>query len=224
MIELDVRRAADGVLVVIHDRRLNRTTDRRGSVYRTQYAGIASADAGSWFSLRFVGEPVPSLDHVLASLPSKIGVNIEVKTDGDRQWRSKTVPAVAGAVRKHGAARELLVSSFHHAFLRALRTLDPRIHTGALAMPVRDATRKPSSLAQRYGVSSYICSRSALRRRAVVDAHAHGMRVYVYGVNTARHLDRPLRFGVDGIITDYPGYLHRLLQKKDGRRKREALP
>jgi glycerophosphoryl diester phosphodiesterase len=60
-------------------------------------------------------------------------------------------------------------------------------------------------------VSAFVCSRSRLRKRYVTDAHAHGLAVYVYGVNTARHLDRPRRFGVDGVMTDYPERMLHLL-------------
>ena len=217
MVELDVRRAADGVLVVIHDRRLDRTTNHRGSVYRTAYTDFCGADAGIWFGSRFAGEHVPSLDQVLSTLPPGLAVDIEVKTDGDSRWRTQTIPAVAEAVRAHRASRDLLVSSFNHTFLRLLHRLDPTIRTGALAMPVRDATRLPSSLARRLAISCYVCSRPALRRRAVSNAHAHGISVFVYGVNTARHLVRVLRYGVDGIITDHPALMRRLLEKRTPR-------
>jgi glycerophosphoryl diester phosphodiesterase len=50
-----------------------------------------------------------------------------------------------------------------------------------------------------------------LRKRFVLDAHAHGLQLFVYGVNTARHLIRPRRFGADGIITNYPERMLRLL-------------
>ncbi|HEX9006388.1 MAG TPA: glycerophosphodiester phosphodiesterase family protein [Bacteroidota bacterium] len=215
MIELDVRLTADGALAVIHDRRLERTTDGRGPVRRRTARSLAALDAGGWFSRRFAGERVPLLEEVLEELPRSIGINIEVKTDGEPHWRSRMAPAVVEAVRRHGHGRTLLVSSFNHPLLRRIRALDASVPTGALAMPLRDVVlRRPSSHARRLAVSAFICSRSRLRKRHVVNAHACGLRVYVYGVNTARDLMRPRHFGVDGVITDYPDRMLRLLGRK----------
>jgi glycerophosphoryl diester phosphodiesterase len=211
MVELDVRETADGALAVIHDRRLQRTTDGRGSVRRKTRGDLALLDAGAWFARRYAGERVPFLGDVLETLPRSLGVNVEVKTDGDPAWRRRLAPALVEVLRRHGHGRTVLVSSFNHALLRRLHALDPLLPTGALAMPVRDAGRKPSSQARRLAVSVFVCSRSLLRKRFVVDAHEHGLQLFVYGVNTARHLARARRFGVDGVITNYPGRMLRLL-------------
>ncbi len=218
MIELDVRLTADGALAVIHDRRLQRTTNGRGPVRRQTAPRLTAFDAGSWFSRRFAGERIPLLAEVLEELPHSLGVNIEVKTDGEPRWRSRMAPILVDTLRRHAHGRTVLVSSFNHPLLRRIRALDASIPTGALAVPVRDVVfRRPSSHARRLAVSAFICSRSRLRKRHVVNAHACGLQVYVYGVNTARDLVRPRRYGVDGIITDHPDRMLRLLGRKPAR-------
>ncbi|MGA9120622.1 MAG: glycerophosphodiester phosphodiesterase family protein [Bacteroidota bacterium] len=210
MIELDVRLTADDVLVVFHDRQLRRTTNGRGAVRNRTVDELNRLDAGSWFSHRYAGEQIPALITVLAQLPGRVGLNIEVKTDGDRRSASKLASGLAEILRDAAKGRALLVSSFDHSFLRRYRTFDADTPIGVLAMPVRDAGVLPSYFARSLGASTYVCSRSSLRKRFVRDAHQHSMRVYVYGVNTSRHLLRPRRFGVDGVISNYPSLMLKL--------------
>jgi glycerophosphoryl diester phosphodiesterase len=66
VIELDVQLTADGVPVVLHDERLDRTTPASGAVRTYTWEKIRSLDAGSWYSPAFAGEPIPRLDDVVA--------------------------------------------------------------------------------------------------------------------------------------------------------------
>src|SRR5687767_9211054 len=64
-IELDVQLSKDGIPVIIHDEKLDRTTNKKGNVFSYAYNELTKADAGSWFSKTFAGEPVPSLQELL---------------------------------------------------------------------------------------------------------------------------------------------------------------
>ena len=64
--ETDVRATADGVLVLLHDRTLDRTTDGHGPVAELELAGVQALDAGSWLDPRFAGERIPTADAFLA--------------------------------------------------------------------------------------------------------------------------------------------------------------
>lgn len=85
-VEYDVRACAGGDLVVFHDARLERTTDGVGALGGLDLRGLYGVDAGSWFGKRFVGEPVPVLDEVLALTPERRGERpfhmIELKERG----------------------------------------------------------------------------------------------------------------------------------------------
>ena len=204
MIELDVRLTADRHLVVFHDRRLGRTAGGHGPIWTKTLAELRGLDAGTWFGQRFRGEKIPTLHEVFRAVPRKVGINVEVKTDGDPRKKADLEEVLLAAIRTEAEERTILVSSFNHALLRRLHRLAPHLTLGALYMPVRDVGKRPSALAHRLGVSAFICSRSQLRKRFVRNAHHHALAVLVYGVNTARHLARARRFGVDGIITDFP--------------------
>jgi len=216
MIETDVRLTKDLEFVVHHDRNLGRTTNGRGSVWKRNCSEITHLDAGFWFHPRFAGETVPSLRGVLAWLPPLIGLNIEVKTDGD--WRPRSLVArrlCAILAESFTDYRRLLVSSFDHRLLRCIRAVNPFIPIGVLYMAVRDAGRKPSVLAGCCGASAFICSRAQIRKRHVRDAHAHNLDVNCYGVNTQAHLATVVRHGVEGVITDFPARMVHLLRSME---------
>jgi len=212
MIEFDVRMTRDYALVVHHDRRLGRTSNGSGRVRDRMLREISSCDAGGWFSPRFRGEKVPTLAEVLHGIPDRIGLNIEIKTDGDRRRGSTREESVAGALREARRTAPVIVSSFDHRFLRRLHSLDASIVTGALYLPVRDRFRRASAIAKRVGASWFVCSRAQLRGRHVRDAHEQGIAIAVYGIDTTAELRRVRGKGVDAVITNYPDRIIRAVR------------
>jgi len=213
MIELDVRLTADKELVVLHDRRLNRTTSGSGRIREHCLRDLAGLDAGSWFQNSFSGEPIPTLRAVLGWLPARVGLNIEVKTDGDVRRRSNMARKLAAELHGRTMRSRVVVSSFDHRFLSLFRQYDDRVATGVLFMPVRDAFVLPSMICRRAGAAWFVCGRSHLRRWMVAHCRRHGILVACYGINTRTHLVRMQHLAVDAVITDYPERMLRLLQR-----------
>ncbi len=220
MIELDVRMTRDFELAVIHDSTLERTTSGTGPVCARTAAELKSLDAGGWFSPRFRDERVPLLREVMAAVPLRVILNIEVKTDGDRRKNLALEESCILAVREHRRERRALVSSFDHLFLTRLHHMDPDIFTGVLFRPIQDFRRRPSVLARRTGSVAFICGLSHLRARQIRDAHENNLTVASYLVNTARQLAAAKRLGVDAVITDDPARILRLLHRLKGARSR----
>src|SRR5271163_557627 len=82
MCELDVQVTADGVLVVIHDDTLDRTTDGDGKVAAVRLAALQRLDAGRWRGPQFAGEHVPALREVFNLVNGKCALNVELKAGG----------------------------------------------------------------------------------------------------------------------------------------------
>jgi glycerophosphoryl diester phosphodiesterase len=204
MIELDVRFSAECACVVIHDRTLRRTTNGHGRVHTQTLAHLRSLDAGSWFSRHCAGERIPTLAEVLQELPASVGVDIEVKTDGDPRSLRLRASALARTIEHHGHNRLIIVSSFDHRFLAILARHAPSLAIGILVQPLRDLTRRPSRIARRTGAIAVFCSRRIIRHRLVDDAHRHGISIGVYCVDTPAQLAKLQRYGVDMIFTNYP--------------------
>ncbi len=211
MIELDVRLSADGELMVIHDRRLYRVTRMRGKVRERTAEELEKLPVGVSLGRASSQGRIPRLAVVLLTLPPAIGLNIEVKTDGDRRRSGLMVQRLGELIRERAGKREILVSSFDHRFLRRFHRRFPAVPLAALYLRVRDIGRSPVVLAHRAGARVFVCSRSQFRSRWIRKAHAAGIRVMVYGVETPRQL-LPLRQrGVDGVMTDHPARLRRAM-------------
>lgn len=212
MIEFDVRMTRDFELVVHHDRSLGRTSNGSGRIWEVTSEDLRSLDAGGWYARRFAGEHIPTLRQVLGELPVSVGLNIEVKTDGDARKRIALPESVLLSIREARRESSVLVSSFDHHFLRRLHQLDPSLELGALYLPIRDGFRAPSRIARTAGAGTFICSRTQIRTRHIRDAHARGVAVAVYGVNHTSDLSAVRRVGVDAVITDYPARIIHALQ------------
>jgi glycerophosphoryl diester phosphodiesterase len=206
MIELDVRLTKDFHIVVHHDRNVRRTTNRKGNVWDLTLQQLRALDVGSWFHPRFERERIPTLREVMEFLlPTRVNLNIEVKTDGDPRKRAHFEECVILIIMEKRFEERSLVSSFDHKFLKRLHELFPDIKTGALYHPVRDARKKPSTLCSKIGANAFICSHAQLHQRMISNAHSHGLIIATYGVNAPKHFDEVVGLGVDAVVTDWPG-------------------
>jgi glycerophosphoryl diester phosphodiesterase len=204
MIELDVRFSEEGTPVVIHDRTLRRTTSGRGNVYATPLTQLQRLDAGQWFSPRFALEHIPTLQEVLSSLPHTVGINCEIKTDGDPRPRLQRARTLADTLEQNRDKRKLIISSFDHRFLLHLSRHAPALVLGVLLQPLRDLPRRASTLAQKVGARYVFCSRRMIRYRMVEDVRRHDLDIGVYTVDTPAQLVRTQRYGVNLVFTNHP--------------------
>jgi len=191
-VELDVHLSRDGVVVVHHDRTLERTTSLRGPV--------SARDAAE---LRGAG--VPSLADVLR-LTGAARVIIELKEN-----RGELASAVVDDVRHADALDRVCVGAFGLRALRAVRALEPRIATSAAREEVRLALyrswcRWPVSRVPYggYQVPEYSGRTHVVSARFVADAHRAGLGVQVWTVDSEADARRLLGWGVDALITDRP--------------------
>jgi glycerophosphoryl diester phosphodiesterase len=134
LVEVDVRRSRDGHLVLLHDPRVERTTDGVGAVAELSLAELRDLDAGSWFSSEFAGARVPTaeaamelvLDHGLA-----IVFDIKGPSGEDAQLEDELQPEVAADVARliaaRGAERSAVIASFSHPALAAARRAVPSV-------------------------------------------------------------------------------------------------
>lgn len=191
-IEVDVH-LAEGELVVIHDPRLERTTNGTGAVSERPLAYIRSLDAGG-------GERIPLLAEVLDLVAGRAGVNIELKGENT----AGPVAALVGARVARGCLchDQVIVSCFDPDPLRAVRRCQPAIPIGLLMETI---PRGYAQWAEQMGVYSIHVHRKAVVNEGVVaEAHTRGLKVFVYTVNDLDALRSMQRLGVDGIFTDYP--------------------
>jgi glycerophosphoryl diester phosphodiesterase len=206
VVELDVHLSRDGEVVVIHDERLERTTDGRGFVHQHTLAELKRLDAGAWHEPRFAGERLPALSEVLEWAAGRAYLAIEIKNapifyDGIEA-------AIVEQLDRHRMRERALVISFDHVALRRVRELDPGLQTGAI-YACRPADQIALALAT--GVQVLEPQWSFVRPDDVAAAHAAGLRVSTWATSEPEALRRLVAAGVDGIATNHPDVLAAVL-------------
>ena len=186
-VEIDVRRTADGVLVVLHDATVNRTTDGKGRVDRLFLRDIEKLNAGN-------GEHIPTLEEVLKVAAGKTGLMLELKIRGAAQ---QTVEAV----REAGFRDPVIYASFLHDELKYVRTVDPEASHMVL---FGGLFRASVARAIKYG-PSYVGLRHDKATRPLVDAlHRADLLVFVYTADAPSDIQHALSLDVDGVISNFP--------------------
>ncbi|GMA15223.1 glycerophosphodiester phosphodiesterase (plasmid) [Deinococcus metallilatus] len=185
-VEFDVRRLADGTLVVHHDERL--------------FDGWRLADLTRG---QLAPHPVPTLEEVLA-WAADTGAYLNVELKYESWWPDDRAARTAKLLRRYGLLPSAVVSSFNPLVLAALRQAAPEVERGLLFDRAPDVM---PHVAARLGVSALHPRWHLVTPALVETARTRGWRVNVWTVNDpefARHL---LQLGVDGLIGDDPGVL-----------------
>jgi glycerophosphoryl diester phosphodiesterase len=227
-LELDVHLSRDGVVVVHHDRSLERTTNLAGPVANRTADELARADAGYFFvwgppsggpirpkpdptadpvdfPFRGRGVTIPTLAAVLERYRD-VPIVVELKVD-----RPEMARAVVEVVRRAGAVERVCLGSFGRRVLREARRLEPGMATSAAREEVRWALyrswcRWPATRVHYsgYQVPEWSGRTHVVSRKFVADARAAGLGVQVWTVDAEADAGRLLDWGVDGLITDRP--------------------
>ena len=168
-IELDVRESVDGVLYVIHDETLDRTTNGTGLVGHALSRDIDALDAGSWFDDRFKGAIVPRLDDYLEHLRGRAGVYIELKYCDPLK--------VAALVRDLGMVRDTFFFSFSDAMRTGLQAVAPEFRK----MMTLDIAMSPSLVAPLHHGSIIEVNVEQMRNPGILESSRKaGLEIMVY--------------------------------------------
>ena len=175
---LDVQESADEQLVVVHDTRLERTTNGRGRVRERTVRELKRLDAGRWFGWRFRGQRIQTLSEVLERFRDRIAFVVELRGGSD------VYPGIEeralGLLHLYGAADRALVASYDHHALARCRALDGDVRLGAC---VAGRLLAPGALAPP-GILTTLCLDAGLVLEPdVVACRAAGLECYV-GVAT----------------------------------------
>lgn len=195
MIEFDVHVCASGELVVIHDTKVDRTTNGTGYVANKTLQELKKLDAGK-------GEQIPTLLEVLDVINQQAIVNIELKGVNTAEPVAKIINEYV--TQKGWKYDKFFVSSFNHIELLKFKKLVPQVKTGALleGIPVRLASFAQDCKAQAIGVF-----KDYVTQEYVNDAHKKKLKVYVFTVNEPDEIERIKKLGVDGIFSNFPDRL-----------------
>ena len=199
-IELDVHQTLDHELVVAHDDDLKRCARDRRRIKNVHWDDISGLDVGAWFGKEFTGERLPRLEDVFDILPKTVELHVEIKR-GSSMYPG-IEERVVDMIHKRDAAARTVVSSFDHAALYSVRSLDQKVRLGYLLglTTLKTAFREMQDI----DAESLNLSVRQTLARTVKAAHERGRKILVYTVNTPVERDRLAALGVDGIFSNYP--------------------
>ena len=205
MVELDEWRCKTDELVVVHDRRVDRTTDGKGAIAELTLAEIKALDAGVRKDARFAGMRVPTLEEALECFPkSGIYLNIHCKT-GD------AAPEVAELLRRTGRLAQGVLMMDTRKDLLALKAKCPWVKTGLVMKPTNgwgknwkddDAWRQIRDVAQ-IGVDFFqILPGVRVSPEQMRFLHDHGIKTTYFFANDAAAMKTIVEEGHDFVFTD----------------------
>lgn len=199
-LELDVRLSSDGALIVMHDDRVDATTDGTGYVHDLTLAEIQALDAGSWFDDSFTGARVPTLDEVFETLGQRTRINVEIKAETADDTGIEA--NVAEAIRRHNLEQRVLISSFNPVTLRRFRDAMPEVFIGFLyALDTPPTAHRLMADLPHEARNPYY---QLIDAEFMAWAKREGYRVNTWTVNDPEMAVELSQLGVDCIITDNP--------------------
>lgn len=219
MLEADVRRTADDVLVLLHDGTVDRTTDGTGPIADLPLPAARALDAGSWFSPEFAGERIPTLEELFA-LVEEYDADLCLEVKGERHDETAALAIeVATLVRDRGRLDRDVLASFDHAALDRARIAVPGTRVGPDRLPERGPTSASALLAQARAIGAPVIQHhfADLDAETVARTQEEGVEVWAWPVNDPADIERMAAWGVAGIMGDDAEALARLVPS--GRRR-----
>lgn len=220
-IEQDLQMTADGVLVVMHDETVDRTSGGSctGAVGSMTLAELKRCDVGSWFNEahpdrarpEYVGLQTPTLQEVFERYGAEVRYYIETKSPEASPGMEEKLLALIDSFGLHEAAAsrwQVVIQSFSAASLQKMHALAPDIPLVLLGASGDEAFLESASrYAQGIGLDH-----GSVTGRLVEAAHAHDLVVHPYTADRPDDMRRLIATGADGIFTNYPGRLRLLLE------------
>ena len=202
MAECDAKLSADGVVFLLHDSTLERTTSSHGTAGDLPWSALAQLDAGGWHSRAYAGEPIPTLQNLARwCLANRCLLDIEIKpTPGTEDATGRAVASLLARLWPAGRTAPLL-TSFQPAALDGARAAAPALPRGLLAdrlAPGGDDVQTALAL----GCQALVLNHALWDAALVAHVHGAGLRCLSYTVNDEAAAQRLIGLGTDGIITD----------------------
>lgn len=232
-VELDIRFSADEQIIVFHDDRLDRKTDRKGRVRHHGAATLRRTEIGSWFDRthpesqrRFAGTTLATLDEVLEQLGERVHYHIEIKG-----WEDLLPLRLLQRIDAHGLRERVTITSFSMRPLVQMRRLSPEIPICFLLRDAADALRSAEFRPQLEGRSAEeihdywidVAAEADFQQvgvraqdvfpRTIARAADRDLEVRGWGVRDEDDLAHLIRIGAIGATVDWPGRAGALVRR-----------
>ncbi|WP_298634825.1 glycerophosphodiester phosphodiesterase [uncultured Umboniibacter sp.] len=223
VLELDVHLSSDEKLVVIHDDRVDRTTNGKGFVADLTSIELGALDAGYGmlvgedYSYRGLGIGIPTLQSVVDEF-NHIRYVIEIKPKSEHAARR-----LCEFIATNDLSDRVIVGSFHTQAMSAFRAMCPNVVTSSPTMEVArfyflhklGLSHWYSGEGQALQIPLEHFGLTVVTPALIADAQSNGLKVHVWTINDVGTMRQLLDWGVDGIVTDVPETLQEMVQTND---------
>ncbi|ANU24873.1 glycerophosphodiester phosphodiesterase [Planococcus donghaensis] len=225
-IEVDLQMTKDGVLIAMHDEKVDRTTNGSGYVKDMTLADIKKLDAGSWFNAaypeksqsQYEGVKVPTLEEVIETFGKNSRYYIETKAPEVYPGMEKELVRVLKKHKLNGQntqSSKVIVQSFSQESLLEMNSLAPEIPLVQLISYSKPALISDAELTiiKEYAIGVGM-NHKRIDRAYVEQVRHHGLLIHPYTVNKRADMERLMEWGVTGMFTNYPDVLEAVLKNK----------
>jgi glycerophosphoryl diester phosphodiesterase len=196
-LDTDVRFTSSGVPVLMHDKRVNRTTDGTGRIAAMSLEQVRALDAGSWFSADFAGVRVPTFYQALKFAGSRgARLQVELKVRPTDQQADNFL----NRIRWLGMLQRVRVISFDEVTIDLVRSKEPAVRTAIID---RATEARSAEAVLRYG-STYVVNYWSVTEARVRSWLAAGIEVRPWTVNTVKGWRRMAFDDAGPVITNRP--------------------
>jgi glycerophosphoryl diester phosphodiesterase len=193
-IEFDLRESADGVLVVIHDETVDRTTDGKGKVLEMAFEELERLDAGN-------GQRIPSLWQVIDLARGRVKMDMEIKEKGIEE-------GVVDTIKSNGIVDQCMVSSFMPDSIKKVKEMDPEIMTAAIMdkMP-EDVEKFLDALLEDARADAIMLSKKIATVPFIGQIERQGFKVGIWNADTLDEIEKYSAMDPHYLCSNYPSRL-----------------
>lgn len=201
-IELDIQMTKDGVIVVIHDETVKRTTNGKNKGWVKDYTlkQIKKMDVSYKFKDKYGFCEIPTLEEVFDWAKSnQLLINVEFKTGlvSYKDIEEKTLKMISD----YGLENRIVISSFNHYSLVKCRRISSTIDLAILYM---EGLYEPWDYAKRLKTNGIHPYHQTISKEIVEESKLNGIAVRPFTINDEKKMKQFIEFGCSAIITDYP--------------------
>lgn len=219
--ETDIYKTSDGVLVLLHDPNLKRTTGKDIDVRNITYAELEKLEAGAWKGKHFTGEKIPTLEECLKLFKgSGCRPALEIKMDNIEQ-------DVVDLLRKMEMIDDVTILDFNNNRLARFREIEPKLETawnfsrkldGDPAKFAEALCKELDENAKKSGTEILSLNLNVLSPQLIEMLHAKDYVIWGWPGNDVPLMNKLLHWGVDAITTDRPDMLVEVLKNREGKK------
>ncbi|MGM9568748.1 MAG: glycerophosphodiester phosphodiesterase [Phascolarctobacterium sp.] len=206
-IELDVQLSKDGQVVIIHDEKLDRTTNGTGNVRDYTLEELRKLDASYIYAGQMGINPIPTLEEYCAWVAgTDLVTNVELKT-GVYPYAG-IEEKVWALLQKYHLENKVIISSFNHFSILRMKELAPNLKYGLLE---ESWLLTPGAYVASAGVACYHPYHGSLTPETVAEVKSHNIEINTFTVNDEESVKRLRALGVESVIGNFPDMVKRVL-------------